>query len=165
MTSWTIELPNSLTKTDSMFWGCSGLNSWNGNVALPNSLTDTSNMFWGCSGLNSWNVALPNSIRYANGMFSGCSNLTSFASDMPSSLSSDAYEMFSGCKLDIESVERISRTIAVCTGSGEGVIIHLGVSTECHEDSNYNTYIDRMIDKGWIVVCDVNGSEHTHPHS
>lgn len=138
------------------------LTSW--DVDMP-KLEDGCEMFHGCSHLESFTAKL-SSLTDAGSMFAGCTNLTSFQSDMPSSLTTNTWSMFYGCKLDITSIERISRTIAVCTGKNESAkTIHLGVSSECHGDTNYNEYINRIIEKGWIVVCDVNGSEHTHQHS
>ena len=164
LTSWSVELPNSLTNASWMFSYCTGLTSFSTpSGTLPNSITTAEHMFYDCTGLTEWTVALPNSLKYASGMFYGCSGLTSFQSNMPASLTTDASSMFSGCKLDITSVERISRTIANCTGISDYYkTIHLGVSSECHGDTNYNEYINRMKGKGWIVVCTVNGSSHTH---
>ena len=84
LTSWTVELPNSLTDASNMFAYCSGLKSW--TVELPNSLTDASEMFYGCYGLNSWTVALPNSITNAESMFYGCYGLTSWTVALPNGL-------------------------------------------------------------------------------
>lgn len=167
LNSWTVALPNSLTDASYMFSGCTGLKSW--TVELPNSLTYASCMFWDCTGLNSWTVALPNSLTNAAGMFEGCTGLTSFQSDMPTGLTSNASSMFSYCKLDITSVERISRTIANCTATDYwDKTIHLGVSQACHDNTNFGAYIKKMSDpidvehpeqggKGWNVVVVING--------
>lgn len=99
----------------------------------------------------------------ADGMFYLCKGLTSFQCDMPASLTTNAGWMFRNCKLDLTSVERISRTIAVCTGEDEDAkTIDLGVSKELEGDETLNGYIEVMSKsveeggKGWVVVVGYN---------
>ena len=78
---------------------------------------------------------------------------------MPASLTTNALLMFYGCKLDLPSVERISRTIAECVGDGS---ITLGVSSELEGNETFNGYIENMRKsveeggKGWNVVVQYN---------
>ena len=100
-----------LTEGDGMFKGCSSLSFFYGEMS---SLTSGASMFENCTNLEKFenNAGETHLAKLSNGyrMFYGCSSLTSFYGNLSSLSTGD--EMFTGCKLDSDSVETILKTIS-----------------------------------------------------
>ena len=91
---------SKVTDMNSMFSGCSGLNSLDVSKFDTSKVTDMNSMFFGCSGLNSLDVSKfdTSNVKYMNTMFFGCSGLNSLdVSKFDTSKVTDMNTMFSGC--------------------------------------------------------------------
>lgn len=117
-------------------------------------------MFYGCTALTSFECDL-SSIQYAGadgvmdpyGMFQGCTSLTSFNSDLSSLI--DGEDMFTGCKLDKTSVERIVNSLPTHT-DGWNHLIAIGCDANEVSQSDVSTYESTLTAKGWTATFSRN---------
>ena len=77
-----IQISNSVTSFDEMFYGCTNLTEIPSTFTIPNSVTSCVGMFNGCNNLTAIpsTFTIPNSVTNCFGMFSGCTNLTTIPS-------------------------------------------------------------------------------------
>lgn len=147
---WEIPLPN-LTNGTNMFFKCSSLLSFSGNLS---KLTNGYTMFAG-AGISSWTVELPNLTNGYN-MFRNCSKLTSWNADLPK-LSNGDY-MFSGCKLDKAGVHRIAESIPVKPDDAtSGYRLILGIAKALRDDADVAADLETIeVTKGWDLTREWN---------
>lgn len=86
------------------------------------------------------------------GMFEE-SNITSFTSDLPSL--THGYGMFSGCNLDLASVQNIARTINTYNGK---LTLGLGCTESDFNDHSTGWYdaVEAIKNKGWTIEVALN---------
>lgn len=172
LTEWNVPLPN-LKAGYGMFEGCTGLTAW--TISLS-SLTDGTRMFKGCTGLTG-PIAASMVAKLTNGtsMFEGCTGITACTSalgfledgtDMfkgctsfkviPSSLKSlvTAPGMFSGCKLDMQSMALIATRIKSYGGGTHEITI--GVDSNEVTQAQQNAANAVMTNRGWTVTWERN---------
>lgn len=95
--------------------------------------------------------AMP-ALKNATGMFEGCEELTSFFIPLPSLDVAD--DMFADCRLDVESIAQMARTIKSHT-SGEHCIT-IGVDKKFEGNRAVKQSIDKIRQKGWDVDVEFN---------
>ena len=86
-------------------------------------------------------------------MFVDCSGLTSFSPAMPNSLT-NASGMFSGCKLDKDSVQNIVDTIPTYTSGSHAITIGYDSTEITQEDED--AFDTTLANKGWTVTWQPN---------
>ena len=137
---------DKLTVGSYLFYHNSKITSW--NIPLP-VLSNSYGMFTYCTSLTSFSSDLPELVN-AIDMFNGCEALTDFTGILPSL--KNGINMFSGCKLNLASIQNIAENInSVTSGS-----ITIGVSADLQGNSELNTVIQAIIDKGWTVTEQYN---------
>lgn len=175
----------SLTCASGMFRGCTSLTTF--RTKLPN-LSRAKSMFNDDSELTTIDTCLPN-LTYGNNMFSNCPKLTivnlsstslsnlydgtfmfhcnttrdfnKFKGDL-SSLETAEY-MFTGCRLDLESVTRIADTIRDWSNDNSSPCAHrIGIGINSKSSwTDWNKFEEqrtRITNKGWIISqWDENG--------
>ena len=97
----TFTLGNSVTNCSYMFNSCSSLTAIPETLTIPNSVTDCSYMFKDCSSLTEIpsTLTIPNSVTNCSSMFRSCSSLTEIPETLiiPDSVT-DCGGMFQWCK-------------------------------------------------------------------
>lgn len=175
----------SLTCASGMFRGCTSLTTF--RTKLP-SLSRAKSMFNDDSELTTVDTCLPN-LTYGNNMFSNCPKLTTvnlsstslsnlydgtfmfhcntirdfnkFRGDL-SSLETAEY-MFTGCRLDLESVTQIADTIRDWSGDNSSPCEHrigIGINSKSNwaDWNKFEEQKTRITNKGWVITqWDENG--------
>lgn len=169
----------SLTCAGGMFRGCTKLTTF--RTKLP-SLSRAKSMFNDDDELTTVDTCLPN-LTYGNNMFSNCPKLTTvnlsstslsnlydgtfmfhhntardfnkFRGDL-SSLETAEY-MFTGCRLDLESVTRIADTIRDWSDDSSSPCVHkIGIGINSKSTwTDWNAFEEqktRITNKGWIIA-------------
>lgn len=156
-----VKLP-ALSIAQGMFAKDSGLTSF--RSTLPN-LTVAIDMFLNCTSLKSF-IVPPSSLSnlyYARTMFLGCP-LEDFTGSLEA-IEQPQY-MFYGCKLSLDSLNRIADTVKDCTGiykedDRPKTFGTIGINcTESEYDSSeFKTAIDKIKSKGWSCSVAFNADE------
>ena len=143
------------TAGDYMFYGCTGLTSW--DVALPN-LTNGTSMFSSCTGLTSWTVELPE-LTNGDNMFN-YAGLNSWTVELPKLTSGSS--MFIGCALSAGSVKLLLNSIPDRAAAGLSVAsLHIGSRASFKTDPDVKALLGETGDeitaktyicKGWNVT-------------
>lgn len=137
---------DKLTDGSYFFYHNSKITSW--NIPLP-VLSNSYGMFTYCTSLTSFSSDLPELVN-AIDMFNGCEALTDFTGILPSL--KNGINMFSGCKLNLASIQNIAENInSVTSGS-----ITIGVLADLQGNSDFDTAIQAITDKGWTVTTQYN---------
>lgn len=96
-------------------------------------------------------------------MFSGCTSLTSWNGSLQS-CTKDAFGMFNGCKLDVDSVQRIAETIATYVppskksedlGNSGIITIHVDKSLDASSLETIKQHFSTIQNKGWTVESNI----------
>lgn len=119
-----------------MFWGCSEMSSFSGNLS---KLENGNQMFVGCEKLTEFTEDL-SSLKYGAGMFESCYSLEKFTGDLSSLLTGCG--MFNSANLNVESFEFIADGIKNLLESGHSTINEDGSITLNEDDSmwEYKSY-------------------------
>lgn len=116
--------------------------NWNKDL---NSLSEADYMFYECSNLISFEGDLSSLVE---GRYMFCnSNLTTFSSNLASLTAANA--MFSGCKLNVESVENIASSIN--TYNGGQITIHVDDTLSTSNKNTILSHFNTIQQKGWTV--------------
>ena len=133
--------------------GYSDLKSF--NSYFGNNMNYMSYSFQNCTELESWNCATPRvyDMDYA---FTGCRKLKHFRGDLSELSSAD--NMFGSsesdcCQLDLASVQHIAQTLPTME---RHAFISLGIAGSLNGNSDLETALQQIRDKGWEVYTYYN---------
>lgn len=144
-----MEIGQFITK-GGLFYQRQDVGEWYGSLpALTDNRDGSGHGFFQESSITGFYGVLT-SLTSGHYMFYGCSSLETFESDMP--VLSDAEGMFSGCKLDKDSVENIVDSVPVSQG-GEITIGYDSTLITQQEEDAYNA---ALVNKGWTVSWERN---------
>lgn len=149
LTAWTTPL-RSLTDGTRMFKGCTGLTGPI-EASMVTKVTNGTSMFEGCTGITNCKSAL-GYLEDGTDMFKGCTSFKSISSSLKSLVTAPG--MFSGCKLDTQSMALIVNKIKPYGGGTHEITI--GVDSSQISQAQQNAANVVMTSKGWTVTWERN---------